>query len=321
MSQLEEIRERLDLCDKKIVSVLEERMDIIKEIMVYKKQNGLPILQPEQEKRQRKMLLTHVDENTYKDEILDIFTYIVENSRRIQAKTLFTHNILLIGFMGAGKSTVSTYLSKILASPQVEMDEEIVKKEGMSINKIFEEYGETYFRNCETNLLIELQKKNNQIISCGGGVALRDENVAEMKKNGKVVLLTASPEVILERVKDNDDRPLLRGNKNTEFISNMMEQRRPKYEAAADVVVNTDYKTVEEIAEEIVVKLTRGDNSKTYILFSRSMIRWRKKQCMDLPSTHQQGLFLVKRHRNRQESLLRDLKHPKYLLSMVEEVL
>ena len=129
MSQLEEIRERLDLCDKKIVSVLEERMDIIKEIMVYKKENGLPILQPEQEKRQRKMLLTHVDENTYKDEILDIFTYIVENSRRIQAKTLFTHNILLIGFMGAGKSTVSTYLSKILASPQVEMDEEIVKKE------------------------------------------------------------------------------------------------------------------------------------------------------------------------------------------------
>ena len=247
MSQLEEIRERLDLCDKKIVSVLEERMDIIKEIMVYKKENGLPILQPEQEKRHRKMLLTHVDENTYKDEILDIFTYIVENSRRIQAKTLFTHNILLIGFMGAGKSTVSTYLSKILASPQVEMDEEIVKKEGMSINKIFEEYGETYFRNCETNLLIELQKKNNQIISCGG----------EMKKNGKVVLLTASPEVILERVKDNDDRPLLRGNKNTEFISNMMEQRRPKYEAAADVVVNTDYKTVEEIAEEIVVKLTR----------------------------------------------------------------
>ena len=96
MSQLEEIRERLDLCDKKIVSVLEERMDIIKEIMVYKKENGLPILQPEQEKRQRKMLLTHVDENTYKDEILDIFTYIVENSRRIQAKTLFTHNILLI---------------------------------------------------------------------------------------------------------------------------------------------------------------------------------------------------------------------------------
>ena len=111
MGRLEEIRERLEVCDKQIVSVLEDRMDIIKEIMEYKKENGLPILQPEQEKRQRKMLKEHVKENTYKEEILDIFTYIVENSRKIQARTLFTHNIFLIGFMGVVKSTVSDYLS------------------------------------------------------------------------------------------------------------------------------------------------------------------------------------------------------------------
>ena len=256
MGRLEEIRERLEVCDKQIVSVLEDRMDIIKEIMEYKKENGLPILQPEQEKRQRKMLKEHVKENTYKEEILDIFTYIVENSRKIQARTLFTHNIFLIGFMGVGKSTVSYYLSKILASPQVEMDQVIVNKEHMSINKIFEEYGEEYFRNCETNLLIELQKKNNQIVSCGGGVAMREINVREMKKNGRVVLLTASPETILERVKDSDERPLLRGRKNTEYISELMEIRRPKYRAAADIIVDTDHKNVEEIAEEIVGKLT-----------------------------------------------------------------
>ncbi len=256
MGKLEEIRERLEVCDKQIVSVLEDRMEIIKEIMEYKKENGLPILQPEQEKRQRKMLKEHVKENTYKEEILDIFTYIVENSRRIQARTLFTHNIFLIGFMGVGKSTVSDYLSKILASPQVEMDQVIVNKEHMSINKIFEEYGEEYFRNCETNLLIELQKKNNQIVSCGGGVAMREINVREMKKNGRVVLLTASPETILERVKDSDERPLLRGRKNTEYISELMEIRRPKYRAAADIIVDTDHKNVEEIAEEIVGKLT-----------------------------------------------------------------
>ena len=256
MGKLEEIRERLEVCDKQIVSVLEDRMDIIKEIMEYKKENGLPILQPEQEKRQRKMLKEHVKENTYKEEILDIFTYIVKNSRKIQARTLFTHNIFLIGFMGVGKSTVSDYLSKILASPQVEMDQVIVNKEHMSINKIFEEYGEEYFRNCETNLLIELQKKNNQIVSCGGGVAMREINVREMKKNGRVVLLTASPETILERVKDSDERPLLRGRKNTEYISELMEIRRPKYRAAADIIVDTDHKNVEEIAEEIVGKLT-----------------------------------------------------------------
>lgn len=202
------------------------------------------------------MLKEHVKENTYKEEILDIFTYIVENSRKIQARTLFTHNIFLIGFMGVGKSTVSDYLSKILASPQVEMDQVIVNKEHMSINKIFEEYGEEYFRNCETNLLIELQKKNNQIVSCGGGVAMREINVREMKKNGRVVLLTASPETILERVKDSDERPLLRGRKNTEYISELMEIRRPKYHAAADIIVDTDHKNVEEIAEEIVGKLT-----------------------------------------------------------------
>ena len=257
MSQLEEIRERLNRCDQQIASVLEERMNIIKEIMVYKKENGLPILQPEQENYQRKMLKEHVSENTYKDEIMDIFTYIVENSRKIQARTLFTHNIFMIGFMGSGKSTVSTYLSKILASPQVEMDQQIVEQQGMSINQIFEEYGEPYFRNLETNLLIALQKKTNQIVSCGGGVAMREENVEAMKKSGKVVLLTASPEVILERVKDNDDRPLLRGNMNVEYISNLMEVRRPKYEAAADIVICTDGKSVEEIAEEIVVKLTK----------------------------------------------------------------
>ena len=257
MNDLEMYREQLALCDDKIIDALVERSSIIEKIMAYKEEYGMPILQPQQEEKQKKRLEEKLSDNRYKEEIFDVFGCILRNSKRIQARKLFDYNIVLIGFMGAGKSTVSTYLSKILASPQVEMDEEIVKKEGMSINKIFEEYGETYFRNCETNLLIELQKKNNQIISCGGGVALRDENVAEMKKNGKVVLLTASPEVILERVKDNDDRPLLRGNKNTEFISNMMEQRRPKYEAAADVVVNTDYKTVEEIAEEIVVKLTR----------------------------------------------------------------
>lgn len=257
MNQLEVLRESLGQCDEIILDALLMRNRIVEDIMAYKEANDIPILQPEQEAKQREWLERRMESRRHKAEVEDVFGSITQNSKRIQARKLFNYNIVLIGFMGAGKSTVSTYLSKILASPQVEMDEEIVKKEGMSINKIFEEYGETYFRNCETNLLIELQKKNNQIISCGGGVALRDENVAEMKKNGKVVLLTASPEVILERVKDNDDRPLLRGNKNTEFISNMMEQRRPKYEAAADVVVNTDYKTVEEIAEEIVVKLTR----------------------------------------------------------------
>lgn len=84
---------------------------------------------------------------------------------------------------------------------------------------------------------------------------MRERNVVEMKKNGKVVLLTASPETILERVKNNHDRPLLEGNKNVGFISELMEKRREKYEAAADLIVSTDGKSKKEICEEIVAGL------------------------------------------------------------------
>ena len=135
----------------------------------------------------------------------------------------------------------------------------IAEKEEMSIPDIFATYGEEYFRNLETNLLKELQTGQNCIISCGGGVALRQENVVEMKKNGRVVLLTASPETIFERVKDSNDRPILDGNKNVEFIAGLMEQRREKYEAAADVVVQTDNKTILQICEELISKLMELD--------------------------------------------------------------
>lgn len=258
MNDLELYRERLAECDDRIIDALVERNSIIEKIMAYKEEYGIPILQPQQEKKQNRQLKEKLQDNRYEKEIEDVFHCIVRNSKRIQAQKLFSYNIILIGFMGAGKSTVSQYLKDVFAMHVVEMDQLIAEREDMSIPDIFATYGEEYFRNLETNLLIEMQATKNTIVSCGGGAALREQNVKEMKKNGKVVLLTASPEVILERVKDNDDRPLLRGNKNIEFISKMMEERRPKYEAAADIVVSTDRKTVEEIAEEIVVKLTRN---------------------------------------------------------------
>src|SRR5699024_2282785 len=102
------------------------------------------------------------------------------------------------------------------------------------------------------------QNRSNAVISCGGGVALRERNVTEMKKNGRVVLLTAAPGTILERVKDDDNRPLLRGHKDVEYISGMMEERRPKYEAAADIIVSTDGKSALDICREIVLKCRKN---------------------------------------------------------------
>ena len=164
-------------------------------------------------------------------------------------------NLVLIGFMGTGKSTVAAYLSRQYDMEIVEMDELLARQEGMSIPEIFQLHGEPYFRSLETKLLKNLQNCQNKIISCGGGAALREENVKEMKKNGKVILLTASPETILERVKKDTSRPLLKDRKTPEGIASLMAPRQEKYLAAADFVISTDHKSVAKICEEIAEKL------------------------------------------------------------------
>ena len=259
MNDLEMYREQLALCDDKIIDALVERNAIVEKIMAYKEEYGMPILQPQQEAKQAARLKEKLGDNKYREEIYDVFRRINRNSKRIQARKLFDYNIILIGFMGAGKTTISDYLSTMFAMNIVEMDQVIEEREEMSIQDIFATYGEEYFRELETNLLIEMQSRKNTVISCGGGVAMRERNVAEMKKNGKVVLLKADPQTILDRVKDSDERPLLNGHKNVEYIADLMEARRAKYEAAADIVVQTDGKSALEICEEMIRKLRSAD--------------------------------------------------------------
>lgn len=164
-------------------------------------------------------------------------------------------NIFLIGYMGTGKSTVAAHMAKQHQMEVLEMDEMIVEREGMQISDIFEQHGEEYFRDVETKLLTEIQKQEHKIVSCGGGVVLREQNVEVMKKGGNIVLLSAQAETILERVRDDNSRPLLQGNKNVAFIHDMLEKRRPKYEGAADIIIHTDGKQVTEICAEIFEKI------------------------------------------------------------------
>ena len=161
-------------------------------------------------------------------------------------------NIFLIGFMGAGKSSIAKELSKKLQMNIVEMDQRIVQEQGMSINEIFEKYGEDHFRDIESQLILDLGNTEPVIVSCGGGVVIRQENSQYMKKSGKVVFLTAKPETIFERVRYSKDRPILNGNMNVEFIADLMAKRLPLYEAAADVVIQTDGKPLSVIADEII---------------------------------------------------------------------
>ena len=164
-------------------------------------------------------------------------------------------NLVLIGFMGTGKSTVSEYFHTQYNMDVIEMDQIIAQREGMSITEIFNRYGEEYFRDLETALLIEMQSRKSVILSCGGGVPMRERNVAEMKKIGRVILLTADPQTILERLREDHSRPLLENNKNIDSVCGLMNSRRSKYEAAADIIIHTDGKTVEEISREIMGKV------------------------------------------------------------------
>lgn len=169
------------------------------------------------------------------------------------------YNIMLIGFMGAGKTTVSKRLSRDLKLPELDMDAYIVEHEGKKIAQIFDEKGEAGFRQIETECIKEINKIKGQIVSCGGGSILKDENVEIMKRSGLIVLLTAAPETIYKRVKDSTDRPILNGNMNVEFIEQLMNKRKDRYLEVADVVISTDNKSVSEISKEIQAKLLEYD--------------------------------------------------------------
>ena len=166
-------------------------------------------------------------------------------------------NIFLIGYMGTGKSTVAANMATEYGMEVMEMDEMIVCRENMSISDIFTKHGEEYFRDAESNLLQEICLRENNVVSCGGGVVLRRQNVEDMRNSGTIVLLSAKPETILERVKDDNSRPLLAGNKTVAFVSEMMEKRREKYEGAADIIIQTDDKAVVNICEEIIERIKK----------------------------------------------------------------
>ncbi len=167
-----------------------------------------------------------------------------------------TKNIFLIGFMGSGKSSAAHCLQQMLGAEVIEMDALIAKQQKMAITEIFEKFGESYFRDLETKLLLDIQKKQGVVVSCGGGVVIRPENIEYMKKSGTVVLLAASPETVYCRVKDSKDRPVLNGHMNVEYIAGLQEKRRAMYEKAADLTVVTDDKDIETICKEIIRKVS-----------------------------------------------------------------
>ena len=158
-------------------------------------------------------------------------------------------NILLVGFMGCGKSTIGRILHKSLDYPFIDTDQQIEKQTQKKISAIFADEGENAFRKLETQFLEQLieQQTNHTIISTGGGIITRPENIPLLRELGFVIWLTCSPEVIYERTSRNSNRPLLQCDNPQEVITTMLAKRSPLYQAASHLKIDSTDLDINEI--------------------------------------------------------------------------
>jgi shikimate dehydrogenase len=166
-------------------------------------------------------------------------------------------NIILIGMRGSGKNTAGRILARKLAREFIEMDELIAQKAGLSIPDIVEKHGWEKFRDIEEEITGELARRDNMVNAAGGGVVTREKNIAELKKNGILVWLTASLDSLLERIGEDKERPLLVGRTRREDMEITLKEREPLYRKATDLVIDTENKTAEEAAEDIIKALRK----------------------------------------------------------------
>lgn len=178
--------------------------------------------------------------------------------------------IYLTGFMTSGKSTLGPILANVLGWNFFDLDDEIVKDKGKSVDLIFEENGEKYFRGLESQKLEELSILSGCVISLGGGTIVSEENLTLIKNTGKIIYLKSSPEIVYKRIKNKLNRPLfkdlvLQNRPQNEFINRIQElmEKREIYYNQADITINTDShnigSTIDYIAHKII-KLLNEEN-------------------------------------------------------------
>ncbi len=160
-------------------------------------------------------------------------------------------NIILVGFMGTGKTAVGKELAKKLKMKFIDIDDIIEKREGMEISDIFEQKGEPYFRDVEKKVAREVSKQSNLVIAAGGGVVINEENVKNLKSNGIMICLNASPDKILERTKRYTHRPLLNVPEPSKRVWELL-AKRAQYYARADYQINTTNLTIDEVVQKIL---------------------------------------------------------------------
>jgi len=170
-------------------------------------------------------------------------------------------NIALIGFMGVGKTVVGKAVAKRLSKEFVELDALIEQKAEKSIPEIFKQDGEIVFRELEIEAAKEVAQRKNLVIACGGGIVLNKINIDRLRKESIIVYLTASPEVILKRTSGGGEkRPLLNVPDPPSEIRELLEFRKPFYERAADIKIDTSKLDIASAIEQIINKLKENES-------------------------------------------------------------
>ncbi|MBI3356490.1 MAG: shikimate kinase [Nitrospirae bacterium] len=165
-------------------------------------------------------------------------------------------NVVLIGYRGTGKSTVGKIVAARLGRTVVSTDAEIMKRTGQRIPELVGQHGWDHFRDLESQVCQELASRDGLVIDTGGGAILRSQNVDALKKTGILFWLTASVDTITKRIGQDTQRPSLTGTKSfVEEIQEVLRERTPKYEAAADHVIATDGRSIVRIADEILARM------------------------------------------------------------------
>lgn len=162
--------------------------------------------------------------------------------------------------MGTGKTAVGRALAAKLGKEFIELDGLISERAGKSISRIFEEDGETSFRELEIQIAKEAGSGENRVIAGGGGVVLNQINLARLREKGIIVYLTAAPEIIFKRVSGDSGRPLLNTAERLERIKELLEFRKPFYERSYDIKVNTSKLSIESVARRIIQELKRYES-------------------------------------------------------------
>lgn len=167
-------------------------------------------------------------------------------------------NIVLVGFMGTGKTATARLVARRLERQLIDMDAMIEAREGQKVSRIFAEKGEAYFRGCERNLVRELAERRNLVIAAGGGVVINPENISDFSRSGVVICLKASPEAILRRVGAETHRPLLEGDDKGRRIIEVLDSRRPLYDAIPHQI-DTSHLTPDLAAARVIAIYEQAD--------------------------------------------------------------